>query len=66
MTVANVIGIDGRQAVELRKDQAERERREEILRQKLKCEGLELQPGNAPGTYTIAHPHPPQSSYLNG
>jgi hypothetical protein len=32
----------------------------------LKCEGLELQPGNAPGTYTIAHPHPPQSSYLNG
>ena len=60
MTDDNVIGIDGRQAVELRKDQAEREAREEILRQKLKCEGLELRPGNAPGTYTIAHPHRPQ------
>jgi hypothetical protein len=34
MTDDNIIGIDGRQ-VELRKDQAEREKREEILRQKL-------------------------------
>jgi hypothetical protein len=66
MTEDNIIGIDGRQAVELRKDQAEREAREEILRQKLKCEGLELRPGNAPNTYTIAHPHPPQPHYLNG
>src|SRR6516165_11414342 len=66
MTEDNIIGIDGRQAVELRKDQAEREAREEILRQKLKCEGLELRSGNAPGTYTIAHPHPPQPPYLNG
>jgi hypothetical protein len=32
----------------------------------LKCEGLELQSGNAPGTYTIAHPHPPQPPYLKG
>jgi hypothetical protein len=35
MTDDNIIGIDGRQAVELRKDQAEREQREEILKQKL-------------------------------
>jgi hypothetical protein len=48
MTDDNIIGIDGRQAVQLRKDQAEREKREEILRQKLKCLGFELQPGNAP------------------
>jgi hypothetical protein len=66
MTDDNIIGIDGRQAVELRKDQAEREKREEILRQKLKCEGLELRPGNASSTYTIAHPHPPQPPYLKG
>jgi hypothetical protein len=66
MTDDNIIGIDGRQAVELRNDQAEREAREKILRQKLKCEGLKLRPGNAPGTYTIAHPHPPQPAYLNG
>ena len=65
MTDDNIIGIDGRQAVELRKDQAEREKREDILRQKLKCEGLVLEPGNAPGTYTIAHPHPPPG-YLYG
>jgi hypothetical protein len=44
MTDDNIIGIDGRQAVQLRKDQAEREKREEILRQKLKCLGFELQP----------------------
>jgi hypothetical protein len=25
-----------------------------------------LEPGNAPGTYTIAHPHPPQPPYLKG
>jgi hypothetical protein len=25
-----------------------------------------LRPGNAPSTYTIAHPHPPQPPYLNG
>ena len=66
MTDDNIIGIDGRQAVELRTDQAEREQREEILRQKLKCEGLELRPGMAPGTYTIAHPQPPQPPYLKG
>jgi len=66
MSDDNIIGINGRQAVELRADQAEREAREEILRQKLKCEGLELRPGNAPGTYTIAHPNPPQPPYLNG
>jgi hypothetical protein len=58
MTDDNVIGIDGRQAVQLREDQAQREKQEEILRQKLKIVGFELQPGNAPGTYTIAHPHP--------
>ena len=66
MTDDNIIAIDGRQAVELRKDQAEREQREEIVRQKLKCEGLELRPGNAPGTYTMAHPQPPQPPYLKG
>jgi hypothetical protein len=62
----NIIGIDGRQPVQLREDQAQREKREEVLRQKLKCLSLELQAGNAPGTYTIAHPHPPQPPYLNG
>jgi hypothetical protein len=31
----NIIGIDGRQAVELREDQAQREKREEILRQEI-------------------------------
>ena len=62
MSDNNIIGIDGRQPVELREDQAKREKREEILRQKLKCEGLELRPGNAPGT-SIAHPHPPQPPY---
>jgi hypothetical protein len=65
MTDDNVVGIDGRHAVQLRKNQAEREEREQILRQKLKCLSLELQPGNAPGSYTIAHPHPPQPPYLN-
>src|SRR5262249_1724124 len=59
-------GIDGRHAAQLRTDQAEREKREELVRQKLKCLGFELQPGIAPGTYTIAHPHPPQPEYLNG
>jgi hypothetical protein len=62
----NIIGIDGRKAGELRKDQAEREQREQTLRQKLKCLGLELQPGMVPGSYTIAHPRPPQPAYLNG
>ena len=66
MTDDNIIGMDGRQAVELRKDQAEREQREEILRQKLKCEGLVLEPGNAPGTYTIGHPHPLSHPTLMG
>jgi hypothetical protein len=51
----NIIGIDGRQADQLRAYQAERQKREEILRQKLKCLSLDLQPGTAPGTYTIAH-----------
>ena len=63
MTDDNIIGIDGRQSAQLRENQAQREQREEILRQKLKCERLELRPGNAPGSYTIAHPQPP---YLNG
>jgi hypothetical protein len=36
----NIIGIDGRQAAELREDQAGREKREETLRQKLKCLSL--------------------------
>jgi hypothetical protein len=31
MTDDNIIGIDGRQAAQLRTDQAEREKREEIL-----------------------------------
>jgi hypothetical protein len=62
----NIIGVNGRQAVEVRKDQAEREKREEILRQKLKIVGFELQPGMAPNTYTIAHPHPPQPPYIKG
>jgi hypothetical protein len=66
MTDNNIIGIDGRQAVELRKDQAEREQREQTLRQRLKIVGFEIQPGMAPNTYTIAHPHPPQPPYLNG
>ena len=66
MTDDNIIGIDGRQAVELRKDQAEREAREEILRQKLKCLGFELRAGMVPDSYAIAHPHPPQLPYLNG
>jgi hypothetical protein len=43
MTDDNIIGIDGRPAVELRTDQAEREAREEILRQKLKCVGFETE-----------------------
>ena len=62
----NIIGIDGRQAAQLRTEQAEREKREQILRHKSKIVGFELQPGNAPGSYTIAHPHPPQPHYLNG
>ena len=66
MTDDNIIGIDGRQAGELRKDQAEREQREQTLRQRLKIVGFEIQPGMAPNTYTIAHPHPPQPPYLNG
>jgi hypothetical protein len=32
----------------------------------LKIVGFALQPGNALGTYTIAHPHPPQPPYLKG
>jgi hypothetical protein len=66
MTDDNIIGIDGRQAAQLRKDQALREKREQILREKLKCVGFELQPGMVPGSYAIAHPHPPQPPYLNG
>src|SRR5215472_4076576 len=66
MTDDNIIGIDGWQAAQLRTDQAEREKREETLRQKLKCLSLELRAGMIPGSYTIAHPHPPQPSYLNG
>jgi hypothetical protein len=66
MTDDNIVGIDGRQPDQLRTDQAEREAREETLRQKLKCVGFELQPGMAPGSYTIAHPNPPQPHYLNG
>jgi hypothetical protein len=58
--------LDGRQAAQLRTDQADREKREEIVRQKLKIVGFELQPGMVPGSYTIAHPHPPQPHYLNG
>jgi hypothetical protein len=50
MTENNIVGIDGRQAVELRKDQAEREKREQIIRQKLKIVGFELQPGMVPGS----------------
>jgi hypothetical protein len=65
MSDDNIIGIDGREAAQLRTDQAAREKREEILRQKLKIVGFVLQPGNAPGTYT-AHPHPPQPPYLKG
>jgi hypothetical protein len=60
MTDDNIIGIDGRQAAQLRTDQAEREKREEIVRAKLKCVGFKLQPGMVPPSYTIAHPHPPQ------
>ena len=68
MTDDNIIGIYGRQASQLRTDQAEREKREETLRQKLKCVSLELRAGMIPGTYTIAHPQaqPPQPRYLNG
>ena len=36
MTDNNIIGIDGRQAAQLRTDQADREKRVETLRQKLK------------------------------
>jgi hypothetical protein len=66
MSDDNIIGIDGRQAAQLRKDQAEREKREQTLREKLKCLNLELRPGMIPGSYTIAHPNPPQPAYLNG
>jgi hypothetical protein len=66
MTDDNIIGLDGRQAAQLRTDQADRETREEIVRQKLMIVGFELQPGMVPGSYTIAHPHPPQPHYLNG
>ena len=66
MTEDNIIGIDGRQAAQLRTDQADREKREETLRQKLKCVGFVLRAGIAPGSYTIAHPQPPQPRYLNG
>ena len=66
MMYDNLIGIDGRQAAQLRTDQAEREAREQTLRRKLKCVKFELQPGNAPGSYTIAHPYPQQPAYLNG
>jgi hypothetical protein len=52
MTDDNIIGIDGRQAAQLRTDQEEREKREETLRQKLKCLGFELRSGNAPGRRT--------------
>jgi hypothetical protein len=62
----NIIGIDGRQAAQLREDQAQREKREETIRAKLKCLGFELRSGNIPGSYTIAHPHPAQPPYLNG
>jgi hypothetical protein len=62
----NIIGIDGRQAVQLREVQAQRQKREKIVRAKLKCLGLELQPGEAPDSYTITHPHPPQPRYLHG
>jgi hypothetical protein len=62
----NIIGIDGRQAAQLREDQAQREKREETVRAKSKCLGFELRPGMAPGSYTIAHPHAPQPPYLNG
>jgi hypothetical protein len=48
MTDDNIIGIDGRQAAQLRTDQAEREKREEIVRTKLKCVGFKLQPGMVP------------------
>ena len=66
MSDDNIIGIDGRQAVELCPDQGEREKREAILRPKLKCLGFELRAGMVPDSYTIAHPHPPQPPYLNG
>jgi hypothetical protein len=66
MSDENIIGIDGRQSTQLRADQAECEHREDILRQKLKCLGFELQPGMVPDSYTIAHTRPPQPPYLNG
>jgi hypothetical protein len=50
MTDDNIIGLDGRQAAQLRTDQADREKREEIVRQKLKIVGFELQPGMVPGS----------------
>jgi hypothetical protein len=40
---ANIIGIYGRQPVQLRMDQAKRQKGEEILRQILKCLGFERQ-----------------------
>jgi hypothetical protein len=61
MTDDNIIGIDGWQAVELRKDQAERLKREAVVRHK--GAGLERQVGMVPGGYTIAHPQHP--AYLS-
>jgi hypothetical protein len=42
MTDDNMIGIDGRQSAQL-EDQTQREQREDILRQKLKCVGFETE-----------------------
>jgi hypothetical protein len=62
MTDDNIIGIDGRQPAELRKDQAERQKGEEIL--KIEVLRIRAPPGNDPESYTIAHPQQPP--YLNG
>jgi hypothetical protein len=60
MTDNNIIGIDGRQAVEVRKDHQERESREKLLKKKLKRVGLALEPENVPGRYRIVDTRPPQ------
>jgi hypothetical protein len=47
MTDDDIIGIDGRQPVELRADKAAREKREDILSQKLTCLEFELRSGKS-------------------
>jgi hypothetical protein len=66
MTDDNIISIDGRrQADQLRKDHAELEKREKLLREKLERIGLDLwTTKNAPGRYWIADLRRSQPEHL--